>query len=247
MSTSATAREARRQRRFENLGSSDAQFVAAQPDPAVTAALDAPGMVLTDVIRTVMDGYADRPALGQRAVEFVTDANGRTVAALQPRFDTLTYRETLTRVRALADALADNPVRPGDCVATLGFTSADYAIVDMALSLTGAVAVPLQTNAPVQQLHPILVETEPVAILSSVDHLRDAVELALTAYTPKRLVVFDYHPQVDDHREALESAAARLADQPRHGRGPRRRHQTSPSAHRRTGDPPRRRATRYAC
>ena len=212
MSTSATAREARRQRRFENLGSSDAQFAAAQPDPAVTAALDDPGMVLTDVIRTVMDGYADRPALGQRAVEFVTDANGRTVAALQPRFDTLTYRETLTRVRALADALADNPVRPGDCVATLGFTSADYAIVDMALSLTGAIAVPLQTNAPVQQLHPILVETEPVAIISSVDHLRDAVELALTAYTPKRLVVFDYHPQVDDHREALESATARLAD-----------------------------------
>ena len=115
-------------------------------------------------------------------------------------------------MRALAEALADNPVRPGERVATLGFSSADYAIVDMALSLTGAIAVPLQTNAPVQQLHPILIETEPVAIISSVDHLQDAVELALTAYTPKRLVVFDYHPQVDDHREALESAAARLAD-----------------------------------
>jgi fatty acid CoA ligase FadD9 len=192
--------------------SNDAQFIAAQPDPAIAAALGGPGMALTDVIRTVLDGYADRPALGQRAVEFVTDANGRTVAALQPRFDTLTYRETWTRVRALADALADNPVRPGDCVATLGFTSADYAIVDMALSLTGAVAVPLQTSAPVQQLHPILVETEPVAIVSSVDHLHDAVELALTAYTPKRLVVFDYHPEVDDHRDALESAAIRLAE-----------------------------------
>src|SRR6476660_9035795 len=212
MSTSATAREARRQSRFEKLSSSDTQFIAAQPDPAVTAELDDPGMLLTDVIRTVMDGYADRPALGQRAVEFVTDANGRTVAELQPRFDTLTYRETWTRVRAFANALADNPVRPGDRVATLGFTSADYAIVDMALSLAGAVAVPLQTSAPVQQLNPILVETEPVAILSSVDHLKDAVDLALTAYTPKRLVVFDFYPLFDDHREALESAAARLAD-----------------------------------
>jgi len=213
MSTSATAREARQQRRFEELTSTDAQLVAAQPDPAITAAIGGPGLLVADVIRTVMDGYADRPALGQRAVEFVTDANGRTVAALQPRFDTLTYRETWVRVRALAEALADNPVRPGERVATLGFSSADYAIVDMALSLTGAIAVPLQTNAPVQQLHPILIETEPVAIISSVDHLQDAVELALTAYTPKRLVVFDYHPQVDDHREALESAAARLADQ----------------------------------
>jgi fatty acid CoA ligase FadD9 len=212
MSTSATAREARRLSRFERLTSSDAQLVAAQPDPAVSAALGDNGLLLTDAIRTAMDGYADRPALGQRAVEFVTDANGRTVVALQPRFNTLTYRETWSRVRALANALADNPVRPGDRVATLGFISADYAVVDMALSLTGAVAVPLQTSAPVSQLHPILVETEPVAILSSVDHLEDAVELALTAYTPKRLVVFDYHPQVDDHRDALESAAARLAD-----------------------------------
>jgi fatty acid CoA ligase FadD9 len=212
MSTSANARDIRRQRRFEKLNSSDAQFIAAQPDPAVGVLLEDPDVLLTDAIRIVMDGYADRPALGQRTVEFVTDASGRTVAELQPHFDTLTYRETWTRVRALADALADNPVRPGDRVATLGFTSADYAIVDMALSLVGAVAVPLQTSAPVQQLHPILVETEPVAIISSVDHLKDAVELALTAYMPKRVVVFDYHPQVDEHREALESAAARLAD-----------------------------------
>jgi fatty acid CoA ligase FadD9 len=212
MSTPAKAREARLQRRFDKLISGDAQLIAAQPDRAVTAALDGPDVMLTDVIRTVMNGYADRPALGQRAVEFVTDANGRTIAELQPHFDTLTYRETWTRVRALADALADNPVQPGDRVATLGFTSADYAIADMALSLAGAVSVPLQTSAPVQQLQPILIETEPVAILSSVDHLEDAVDLALTAYTPKRLVVFDYHPQVDDHREAIESAAARLSD-----------------------------------
>jgi fatty acid CoA ligase FadD9 len=212
MSTPANAREARLQRRFDSLTSGDAQLVAAQPDPTISAAVADPGLVLADVIRTAMTGYADRPALGQRAVEFVKDATGRTVAELLPRFDTLTYAETWARVKALADSLAGNPVYPGDRVATLGFTSADYAVVDMAISLTGAVAVPLQTNAPLTQLHPILVETEPVAILSSVDHLADAVEVALTAYAPKRLVVFDYHPQVDDHREAFESAAARLAD-----------------------------------
>ncbi len=57
-----------------------------------------------------------------------------------------------------------------------------------------------------------MVETTPVVILSSMDHLDDAVELALTSHAPRRLVVFDYHPQVDDHREALESATTRLAD-----------------------------------
>jgi fatty acid CoA ligase FadD9 len=211
MSDSVNEREARLRSRFEKLTSTDPQLVAARPDPAVAAALAVPDLPLADVIRTVLDGYADRPALGQRAVEFVTDGTGRTVAELQPRFDTLTYGETWSRVRALATALANNPVRPGDRVATLGFSSADYAVVDMALSLTGAIAVPLQTNAPVAQLHPILVEAEPVAILSSVDQLGDAVELALTAYAPKRMVVFDYHPQLDDHREALADAATRLA------------------------------------
>jgi fatty acid CoA ligase FadD9 len=212
MSAPSNGREARLIRRFDKLTSEDAQLIAAKPDPAIKATIANPELLLADVIRTVMAGYADRPALGQRAVEFVTDSDGRTVEQLLPRFDTLTYRETWTRVKALADALASNPVQPGDRVATLGFTSADYAVVDMAISLTGAVAVPLQTSAPVTQLHPILVETEPVAILSSVDHLTDAVELALTAHAPKRLVVFDYHPQVDDHREAFETAKTQLAE-----------------------------------
>jgi fatty acid CoA ligase FadD9 len=209
--TPANAREARLQYRFQRLISGDAQLIAAQPDPAITAVIDGPNVLLADVIRIVMTNYADRPALAQRAVEFVTDATGRTVAEFQHRFDTLTYGETWARVKALADALANDPVQPGDRVATLGFTSADYAVVDMALSLTGAVAVPLQTSAPVKQLHPILVETEPVAILSSVDHLDDAVGLALTAHAPQRLVVFDYHPQIDDHREAFDSAVVRLS------------------------------------
>ena len=76
-------------------------------------------MMLADVMRTVMNGYGDRPALGQRAVEFVSDAagGGRTVAAPVRH---LTYGETWARVRALADAFAGDPVPPSDCVATLG-------------------------------------------------------------------------------------------------------------------------------
>jgi fatty acid CoA ligase FadD9 len=82
----------------------------------------------------------------------------------------------------------------------------------MALLRSGAVSVPLQTSAPVDQLRPIADETEPVLIASSVDFLDDAVELALTAHRPERLVVFDYHGEVDDHREALAAARARLAE-----------------------------------
>ena len=105
-------------------------------------------------------------------------------------------------------------MQPGDRVAILGFTSIDYTTVDMALLRLGAVSVPLQTSAPVAQLRPIAAETEPVVIASSIDFLDDAVELMLTGHLPERLVVFDYHGEVDDHREALAAATTRLAETP---------------------------------
>lgn len=201
-------------RRITQLAATDPQFAAARPDPAVVAALEglAGQTRLAQIVRTVFDGYADRPALGQRAVEFVTDpATGRTVASLLPRYDTITYGELADRVRAAAAALVAGAVRPGDRVAVLGFTSVDYTVIDVALGQIGAVSVPLQTSAAVGTLAPIVTETEPRVIAAGVDALPDAVELVLTGPAPTRLVVFDYHQQVDDHREALADARERLA------------------------------------
>ena len=93
----------------------------------------------------------------------------------------------------------------------LGFTSVDYTVIDVALMRLGAVAVPLQTSAALSQLAPIVAETEPSIIAASIDHLSDAVELVLTGHTPTRLVVFDYRPEVDDQREAVQAARDRLA------------------------------------
>jgi fatty acid CoA ligase FadD9 len=212
---STLTREERLARRISDLYATDQQFADARPSETVAHAIEAPEMRLPQIVQTVVDGYADRPALGQRAVEFVTDPlTGRTSAELLPHFDTITYRELSDRVNAVAAALTQNPVRPGDRVAILGFTSIDYTTVDMAVLRMGAISVPLQTSAPVTQLRPIAAETEPVAIASSIDFLDDAVELMLTGHLPERLVVFDYHAEVDDHREALEAATARLAETP---------------------------------
>jgi fatty acid CoA ligase FadD9 len=210
----ADTREARLERRIADLYARDEQFAAAKPDEAVSVAAARPGLRLPDVVRTVMQGYADRPALGQRAVEYVTDATGRTTAQLLPRFDTVSYGRLWERVHAFAAALHDEPVRPGDRVAILGFTSVDYTVVDSALTQLGAVSVPLQTSAPQAQLRPIIAETEPTLIASSIDFVDDAVELILAGPAPARLVVFDFQPAVDDQRDALDAAKARLADTP---------------------------------
>ncbi|MDF2582947.1 MAG: oxidoreductase, partial [Mycobacterium sp.] len=197
--------------RLARLYATDPEFAAAKPSASVNAAVNAPGLTLPDIVRTVLTGYADRPALGARAVEFVTDETGRTVAELQPRFETITHGQLWERVRTLADAWRGDPVNPGDRVALLGFTSIDYTVADIALTQLGAVSVPLQTSASAAALAPIIAETEPVLIASSIDYLEDAVELALGS-TATRLAVFDYRPQVDDQRDALVVASARLGD-----------------------------------
>ena len=160
--------EERLARRIADLYATDPQFADARPIEAISAAIEQPGLRLQQIVRTVMEGYAERPALGQRAVHFVTDpASGRTSSSCCPEFETVTYRELWDRVGAVANALAGgpgHPVRPGDRVSVLGFTSVDYATIDMALIRLGAVCVPLQTSAPVTQLRPIVAETEPTRI-----------------------------------------------------------------------------------
>ncbi|KAA8956426.1 AMP-binding protein, partial [Mycobacterium sp.] len=188
---------------------SDPQIAAARPDPAITAAIIDGGLSLPQVVTTVLEGYAERPALGRRAVEVVTDPqSGRTSLRLLPRFETITYRELGERVAALAAAWAHGGVAPGDRVAVLGFTGVDYTTIDIALGRLGAVSVPLQTSAATDALAPVVAETEPVLIAAGVDYLAQAVDLARTG--PARLVVFDYHDELDEHREALAAARATL-------------------------------------
>ncbi len=214
---SATTQEERLARRVDDLTANDPQFAAARPDPAVAEAMARPGLRLPQIFQTAVDGYAERPALGQRVVEFVKDPKtGRTSRELLPRYETITYRELGDRVGALARALTHDSVRAGDRVCVLGFNSVDYATIDMALGTIGAVSVPLQTSAAITQLQPIITETEPSVIAASVNQLPDAAELILngsqTGPAPAKLVVFDYHPEVDDEREAVETARARLAE-----------------------------------
>jgi fatty acid CoA ligase FadD9 len=207
---STNTREARLQRRIADLYTSDQQFAAAKPDAAVAEAANQPDLRLPDVVRVVMEGYADRPALGQRAVEFVTGRTGRTTAALQPRFDTVSYGQLWDRVQALGAALEHRPVEPGDRIAILGFTSVDYAVIDIVTTQLGAVSVPLQTSAPQSQLQPIIGETGPAVIASSIDFIDDAVELILNGPAPANLIVFDFQSEVDDQRDALDAAKTRL-------------------------------------
>ncbi|SFP02899.1 fatty acid CoA ligase FadD9 [Amycolatopsis arida] len=205
-------------RRIAELCDHDPQVRAATPLPSITAAIQEPGTRLASAVATVMTGYADRPALGRRARELVRDPRtGRTTTRLLPRFETLSYAELWANVRAVAGAWhhdPDAPLAAGDTVATLGFTSADHVTLDLACVHLGAVAVPLQSSAPAGQLAPIVAETAPRILATSVEQLDTAVEIASASPALRRVVVFDYAPEVDDQREAFDAARRRLAGGP---------------------------------
>ncbi|MHC5908321.1 carboxylic acid reductase [Streptomyces sp. S6] len=193
----------------------DAQLRGAPPLAAVSAAVHASTSGLASTVALLMEAYAERPALGERAREAVTDpATGRTSRRLLPRFTTITYGELWDRAGAIAAEWrqdAGHPVAAGDFVAVYGFTSVDYATIDLACLRLGAVSVPLQSSSPTARLAPILAETGPRVLAASVEVLDKAVELVLSSASRPRLVVFDHHPEADDQRERFEAARERLA------------------------------------
>ena len=170
-------------RRRERLYAEDEQFRITKPDEHIAAATRVRGQRIAEVMAKVLQGYSDRPALGQRVREIVTDpASGRSTLRFLPRFETVSYAELWARIQATA---ADwhrherHPVRAGDFVCVLGFASIDYTVLECACIHLGAVVVPLQTSAPAAQHAPILDETQPRILAVGLDNLEAAVEAAL--------------------------------------------------------------------
>ncbi|MBF6445903.1 thioester reductase domain-containing protein [Nocardia farcinica] len=210
-----STRATRLRQRIAALYADDAQVRDARPDEAISTALREQGLRLRDLVATVVDGYRDRPALAARSVQPAVDAaTGASVARLLPEYTTMSYGELGLRLRAVAAAWQhddETRLRPGEFVATLGFTSPDYAVVDLACVWAGAVAVPLQASASVTQLTAILAETTPAILATGLDTLPHAVDCVLAGATPRALHVFDFDPAVDAQRTVYEAACARLA------------------------------------
>jgi fatty acid CoA ligase FadD9 len=192
----------------------DAELRAAEPDERVIEDARRPGLRLVQVLETLLSGYANRPAVGRRSTSVVRDsATGRAEHQLLPAFETVTYGELWSEVKAIAAAWSnESAVSAGDFVVTIGFASIDYLTVDLVCAYLGLVTVPLQHNAPASRLRPIFDETQPRVLAVSAAYLNLAVETALGSDSVRRLVVFDYDGAVDDQREALETARNQLAD-----------------------------------
>ncbi len=192
--------------RTADLMVNDSQFRAALPLSSVSETLKRPGMRLAEIMSVVMEAYAERPALGQRV---------RQSSRLQPEFQTISYGELWARTRALASAWHHDQalrIAAGDFICILGFAGIDYVTVDLAAIHRGAVTIPLQTNAPTEQLRQIIAEVGPRCLATSMDWLDTAVELVLSVVSPTHLIVFDFQSDDTAKRTLLHTAQQRLAD-----------------------------------
>ncbi|MBJ7384737.1 MAG: thioester reductase domain-containing protein, partial [Mycolicibacterium sp.] len=99
-----------------------------------------------------------------------------------------------------------DPIRPGDFVAAIGFSSADYLTIDLVCGYLGLVSIPLQHNATPSRLTPILDETRPRVLAVGAAYLDLAVESVLGENELSRMVVMDYRADDAQHAEALQHA-----------------------------------------
>ena len=216
MQEQTLARMQKAQARIFKMAETDSQLAVLTPDPNVLEAAQAPGLAYREIIATVLKGYADRPALGTRAYELVTDAaTGERTRRVLPSYATLTYGEIAEKIEAVANfwrRAPDHRVGPGDTVAFLAFNGLEMTAVDLACAYVDAVVVPLQANYPTRDLEQILADTAPVTLVSSIDNLQLAVDHALRQQSLRSVFVIGADPSVDAERRAIETARTQLAD-----------------------------------
>src|SRR6201999_1523561 len=87
-------------RRRERLYAEDEQFRITKPDEDIAASTRVRGQRIAEVMAKVLQGYTDRPALGQRVREIVTDGSGRSTLRFLPRFETVSYAELWARIQS---------------------------------------------------------------------------------------------------------------------------------------------------
>jgi fatty acid CoA ligase FadD9 len=201
--------------RLMTLSKNDPQVAGTVPLEAVSQSMRAPGLSYREIIAAALSGYADRAALGIRAYEIGPDENGRNIRHYLPSFTTITYRELARRIEAVASAWRHHPhhrVAPGEFVCLIAFTGAEMTAMDMACTYAQAISVPVQANLPATDMLDILADTEPVALVASIDNLERAADYAQRQTSVRSLIVIDADVADDTERERIEYTRRNLAE-----------------------------------
>lgn len=202
--------------RLKSLSKSDSQLGALTPKREVHQAACEPGLPLDTVVSTFLEGYADRPALGERIYDVRTDARtGATLRVYRAAFATTSYGKLLARIQALAMAWRKHPqceVKRDDHVCIIGYAGIDFSVIDIACAFAKAVTVPLSSGSSDSDLAEILSTVQPAVLATSILDVSLSVEHAIKHPSIKVVIVFEYDVRVTAELQALKEAQAKLRE-----------------------------------
>jgi long-chain acyl-CoA synthetase len=129
---------------------------------------------------------------------------------------TLSHRDVLERVRAVAAALEAGGVEPGDRVALLSENRPEWAVVDYAVTGMGAADVPLYPTLPANQIAYILKDSGAKAVfVSTREQAAKVAEVRAQLPDVARVIVFDDVgdvPGVERMADVLEQGRRAIAE-----------------------------------
>jgi len=125
------------------------------------------------------------------------------------RWQEISWKEAARRARDVSDGLAAVGVKPGDRVALIGDTSAEWIICDLGIMGAGAITVPIYQSNPAHEVQYILDDCRAVWVLLDHEHQAEKIRSQADRLPAlKGVVRFHGAPQADHERtlHALEQA-----------------------------------------
>lgn len=173
-------------------------------------------LTLDRIMGIFLDGYADRPALGERRYEVSRDAKtNKNIRKYLPAYKTISYNDFHNRIKAISMAWRNGGkyvVKPNDFVMIIGFTDLDFLSLDMACTYSKATTVPVQSSTSGADLNDMVESIEPVVIAATLTELSLAVQLASVQESVQGIVVFNYDENIDEENEVVEKYKKQLAE-----------------------------------
>ena len=201
--------------RLVELGKKDPQIGALYPDKTLIKKAREKELSLGQVMDVFLEGYKDRPALGERSYEVITEASTKkTVRNYLPAYTTISYGALNKRIKAVSMAWRTHTqcaVQPGDFVMIMGFGDVDFFTLDAACAFSNAITVPVQSSTSGADLDEMVANIEPSVIAATLADLSVAIALAVNHPTVKSVIVFNYDKRIDDERAMVVQAKQALA------------------------------------
>ena len=192
-----------------DLAKKDPQIGALMPNPTLREAVNRPDISLDRIIETFLNGYSNRPALAERSYTITKNENGLATRTYLSEYNTITYKELHHRIKGLANAWQFHPncaIQPNEFVATIGFTSPDFAVIDYACVYAQTVSIPLQSSTSGADLDEIFANTRPAALAASINDVELAAKHAIHHPSIRSIIAFDYEEKDKTELEKFEAA-----------------------------------------